>query len=120
MPARAHQKAVVEEGEEAVVGVEVGVQVVGDQGSGGGGTVGGSSSGGSAATTGGSGGAAAPTSGSASGGTRQTTTTTRTRGRIIRTSTIRGRGGVILSSSRQAPVVPEELIVQAQSVLQGR
>ena len=31
MPARAHQKAVVEEGEGAVVGVEVGVQVVVDQ-----------------------------------------------------------------------------------------
>ena len=62
--------------------------------------------------------AAAPATG---GGTaRQATTTTRTRGRIIRTSTIRGRGGVILSSSRQAPVVPEELIAQAQSVLQGR
>ena len=60
--------------------------------------------------------AAAP----ASGASRSSTTTTRTRGRIIRTSTIRGRGGVILSSSRPAPYVPEELIGQAQSVLQGR
>ena len=39
---------------------------------------------------------------------------------MIRTSTIRGRGGVVLSSNRPAPYVPEELISQAQSVLQGR
>lgn len=70
----------------------------------------------------------------------------RTRGRIIRTSTIRGRGttaagtaggssgsqaaasgssaaasgSVIMSSSRPAPYVPEDLVAQAQSVLQGR
>ena len=77
----------------------------------------------------------------------------RTRGRIIRTSTIRGGrgltavsgggagssgaqasvaaaaaaaaaagggGSVILSSSRPAPYVPEDLVAQAQSVLQGR
>jgi hypothetical protein len=40
----------------------------------------------------------------------------RTRGRI--TAIRGGRGGVILSSSRPAPYVPEELISQAQSVLQ--
>ncbi len=47
----------------------------------------------------------------------------RTRGRIIRTSSIRGRGAggnVIMSSSRPAPYVPEDLVAQAQSVLQGR
>lgn len=45
----------------------------------------------------------------------------RTRGRIIRTSSIRGgRGGIIMSSNRPAPYVPEELVSQAQSVLQGR
>ncbi len=56
----------------------------------------------------------------------------RTRGRIIRTTAIRGRGstggsasvaggtsgGVIMSSSRPAPYVPEDLVAQAQSVLQ--
>ena len=42
----------------------------------------------------------------------------RTRGRI--TAIRGGRGGVILSSSRPAPYVPEELISQAQSVLQVR
>lgn len=93
-------------------------------GGGGGGAGGGGGSGGSGGGSGGGGGAGtatAPATGGASGGSRPaTTTTTRTRGRIIRTSTIRGRGGVILSSSRQAPVVPEELIAQAQSVLQGR
>ena len=58
---------------------------------------------------------------SSSGATRSSTNTaTRTRGRMIRTSTIRGRGGVVLSSNRPAPYVPEELISQAQSVLQGR
>jgi E3 ubiquitin-protein ligase EDD1 len=49
--------------------------------------------------------------------------------RIIRTSSVRGRtgvsgvtgsGGVIMSGSRPAPYVPEDLISQAQSVLQGR
>ncbi len=40
----------------------------------------------------------------------------RTRGRI--TAIRGGRGGVILSSSRPAPYVPEELISQAQSFLQ--
>ena len=54
----------------------------------------------------------------------------RTRGRIIRTSSIRGRGGaggsgaaagsVVMSSTRPAPYVPEDLVAQAQSVLQGR
>ena len=57
----------------------------------------------------------------ATAGSGRSSTTTRTRGRIIRTSTIRGgRGGVILSSSRPAPYVPEDLVSQAQSVLQGR
>ena len=49
--------------------------------------------------------------------------------RIIRTSSIRGRsgsssvtasGGMIMSSTRPATYVPEDLISQAQSVLQGR
>eukprot|EP00096_Caligus_rogercresseyi_P012405 TRINITY_DN5185_c0_g1_i1.p1 TRINITY_DN5185_c0_g1~~TRINITY_DN5185_c0_g1_i1.p1 ORF type:complete len:2971 (-),score=851.59 TRINITY_DN5185_c0_g1_i1:151-9063(-) len=57
----------------------------------------------------------------------------RTRGRIIRTSSIRGGrgaaavgGGVIMSSSssgsssRPVPFVPEDLVTQAQAVLQGR
>ena len=53
----------------------------------------------------------------------------RARGRIIRTSSIRGRssssaaaaaGSVIMSSTRPAPYVPEDLVAQAQSVLQGR
>ncbi|GFU25773.1 e3 ubiquitin-protein ligase UBR5 [Nephila pilipes] len=48
----------------------------------------------------------------------------RNRGRILRTSSGRGRGsGVIMGSSRPvvpAPYVPEELIAQAQVVLQGK
>ena len=49
--------------------------------------------------------------------------------RIIRTSSVRGRsgsssvsasGGMIMSSTRPATYVPEDLIVQAQGVLQGR
>ncbi|GFX22241.1 e3 ubiquitin-protein ligase UBR5 [Trichonephila clavipes] len=48
----------------------------------------------------------------------------RNRGRILRTSGGRGRGsGVIMGSSRPvvpAPYVPEELIAQAQVVLQGK
>ncbi|GIX75673.1 hypothetical protein CDAR_406353 [Caerostris darwini] len=62
--------------------------------------------------------------GSNSSNSTTRTTAPRNRGRILRTSSGRGRGsGVIMGSSRPvvpAPYVPEELISQAQVVLQGK
>lgn len=48
---------------------------------------------------------------------------TRSRGRIIRTTTGRGRGSGVIMGTRSAvpaPFVPEELVSQAQVVLQGK
>ncbi|KAG8192530.1 hypothetical protein JTE90_015165 [Oedothorax gibbosus] len=63
-------------------------------------------------------------SGSSSSNTTTRITAPRNRGRIMRTTAGRGRGGgVIMGSSRPvvpAPYVPEELIAQAQVVLQGK
>ncbi|XP_054724980.1 E3 ubiquitin-protein ligase UBR5-like isoform X2 [Uloborus diversus] len=62
--------------------------------------------------------------GSSNSSSTTRTTAPRNRGRIMRTTNSRGRGaGVIMGSSRPvvpAPYVPEELISQAQVVLQGK
>ncbi|GBL96595.1 E3 ubiquitin-protein ligase UBR5 [Araneus ventricosus] len=62
--------------------------------------------------------------GSSSSSSTTRSSAPRNRGRILRTSSGRGRGsGVIMGSSRPvvpAPYVPEELIAQAQVVLQGK
>ncbi|XP_035208848.1 E3 ubiquitin-protein ligase UBR5-like isoform X3 [Stegodyphus dumicola] len=62
--------------------------------------------------------------GSSNSNSTTRTTAPRNRGRIMRTTSGRGRGsGVIMGSSRPvvpAPYVPEELISQAQVVLQGK
>lgn len=83
---------------------------------------GGSVSGGGASGGATSGGGAAP-SGSSSSGTSGSRSAARSRGRILRSTASRGRGSGVIMGSRPvvpAPYVPEELVSQAQVVLQGK
>ncbi|KAL3179297.1 hypothetical protein MRX96_038194 [Rhipicephalus microplus] len=79
-------------------------------------------SGGAGGASGGGSGTAAP-SGSASSGASNSRSATRSRGRILRSTGGRGRGSGVIMGSRPvvpAPYVPEELVSQAQVVLQGK
>ncbi|KAL1422896.1 hypothetical protein MTO96_021623 [Rhipicephalus appendiculatus] len=79
-------------------------------------------SGGAGGASGGGSGTAAP-SGSASSGASGSRSATRSRGRILRSTAARGRGSGVIMGSRPvvpAPYVPEELVSQAQVVLQGK
>ncbi|XP_050027437.1 E3 ubiquitin-protein ligase UBR5 isoform X3 [Dermacentor andersoni] len=79
-------------------------------------------SGGAAGASGGGSGTAAP-SGSTSSGASGSRSAARSRGRILRSTASRGRGSGVIMGSRPvvpAPYVPEELVSQAQVVLQGK
>ncbi|XP_029848951.2 E3 ubiquitin-protein ligase UBR5 isoform X8 [Ixodes scapularis] len=78
---------------------------------------------GSGASGGATGGGGTAPSGSSSSGTSGSRSAARSRGRILRSTASRGRGSGVIMGSRPvvpAPYVPEELVSQAQVVLQGK
>ncbi|XP_077488259.1 E3 ubiquitin-protein ligase hyd isoform X5 [Amblyomma americanum] len=80
-------------------------------------------SGGAGGASGGGSGAAAPSGSASSSGASGSRSAARSRGRILRSTASRGRGSGVIMGSRPvvpAPYVPEELVSQAQVVLQGK